>query len=478
VLRPGLLQLGLAAVVATALLAGQGGLLQYTFPAAALAVAVVLERRSLTAYLSFVIWLWMLTPFVRRVADHQSGWHEPSLILLAPYAASVWPPARELLVATVRSIRAWPRLEGLGLFVVAAIGAGFGIPLGMLTAPSRAVVETLNWWGPIAFGAYIALRTTDPAAVERALARTLMVSSLFVGLYGIYQFQSPPVWDKEWIVNSEIASVGYASEFELRSFSTTASPAVLAFLMLPAIMLWMARPRLWQIASVAAALGALALSEVRVAWLALLVAACLVLWRVGVRERVAFVACLLFFAVCIAAVELPPQVSEVTSKRFMSLLRPSEDESAVSRATGHTQVFDVILDHPLGIGIGIEEQNLSQVIGARDSLIIAVFVQFGILGATVYLLAMIALLFRLWRYYRDAPTREGMALGATAIGLLSMMLGGNQTAGAVGTLIWIAAGLGTVPVRARRLARHAVQSELSPAKVVTLRPAVAPGGVE
>ena len=33
-------------------------------------------------------------------------------------------------------------------------------------------------------------------------------------------------------------------------------------------------------------------------------------------------------------------------------------------------------------------------------------------------------------------------------------------------------------VRARRLARHAVQSELSPAKVVTLRPAVAPGGVE
>jgi len=311
VLRPGLLQLGFAAVVGAALLAGQGGLLQYAFPVAALGLAVVLERRSLTAYLSFVIWLWMLTPFVRRVADLQSGWHEQSLILLAPYLASVWPPARELMAATVRSIRVWPRLEGLGLFVVAAIGAGLGIPLGLITSPSRAVVETLNWWGPIAFGAYVALRTTDRAAVERALARTLMQSALVVGLYGIYQFQSPPVWDQEWIVNSEFVSVGYASEFELRAFSTTASPAVLAFLILPAILLWMARPRPWHIVTVAAAAGALAFTEVRVAWLALLVAAFLVLRRVGARERLASLACLVFFSVCIAVVELPPQASEV-----------------------------------------------------------------------------------------------------------------------------------------------------------------------
>jgi len=93
VLTSGLLQLGFAAAIALALAARLGALLQYLFPVAAVLTAVLIERRSLTGYLSFVIWLWMLTPFVRRVADLQSGWHEPSLILLAPYGASAYPAA-------------------------------------------------------------------------------------------------------------------------------------------------------------------------------------------------------------------------------------------------------------------------------------------------------------------------------------------------------------------------------------------------
>jgi len=473
-LRPGLLQLGFAAVIGAALVAGQGGLLQYAFPVAALATAAVLERRSMTAYLAFVIWLWMLTPFVRRVADFQSGWHEQSLIILAPYAASAWPPARELMAAIVRSLRVWPRLEGLGLFIVAAIGAGLAIPLGLRAAPSRALVETLNWWGPIAFGAYIAVRTTDPAAVERALARTLMQSAIVVGIYGLYQFQFAPVWDTEWMRNTELVTFGNAREYEVRVFSTAASPGVLGYLILPALVLWIARPRLWDCVAVAAATVALALSEVRAAWLSLFVAVFLVLRRVGARERLALLAYVLFAGVCAA----PFEIWDTTSSRFMTLLNPSEDASAVSRAQGHEEMFDVIREHPLGLGMGIDEPNLVQVIGSRDSMVVTAFVQFGILGATVYLLATIALLVRLWVYYRDAATREGMALGAIAIGLVSMALFGTPTAGSVGNIVWIAAGLGTVPVRARRLARYDVQVGVRSAKVVALRPAVAPGSLE
>jgi len=123
VLTSGLLQLGFATAIALALAARLGGVLQYLFPIATVVTAMVIERRSLPGYLSFVVWLWMLTPLVRRVADLQSGWHEPSLILLAPYGASAYPAAREAMAAVVRSIRVWPRFEGLGLFVVAGIGA-------------------------------------------------------------------------------------------------------------------------------------------------------------------------------------------------------------------------------------------------------------------------------------------------------------------------------------------------------------------
>jgi hypothetical protein len=101
VLTSGLLQLGFATRSLSRWPRVWVGVLQYLFPIAAVLTAVLIERRSLTGYLSFVIWLWMLTPLVRRLADLQSGWHEPSLILLAPYGATAYPAAREAMAAVV-----------------------------------------------------------------------------------------------------------------------------------------------------------------------------------------------------------------------------------------------------------------------------------------------------------------------------------------------------------------------------------------
>jgi len=478
VLTSGLLQLGFAAAIALALAARLGALLQYLFPVAAVLTAVLIERRSLTGYLSFVIWLWMLTPFVRRVADLQSGWHEPSLILLAPYGATAYPAAREAMAAIVRSIRVRPRLEGLGLFVIAGIGAGLGIPLGLLMSPTTAIVETLNWWVPIGLGAYIGVRATDPEAVERALARTLMYAALVVGAYALYQFEFAPVWDTEWMNNVAMGSIGNAREFEVRVFSTVHSPGVLGFAMLPAIILWVARPRLRDFAAMASATLALALSQSRAGWIALVVAALLVLWRIGARERRTVLACVLFAGLCVAPFLVPTEVSDVTLSRFMTLLTPSEDTSAMSRARGHVEMFDVVRAHPLGLGMGVDDPDLAQSIGPRDSMVVTTFVQFGIIGATLYLLAMVALLLRFVVYYREAVTGEALALACLGIGALCVALLGTYTAGPIGTYVWMSAGLATVRVRARMLATGDARAGSRPSTIIALRPAVAAGGVE
>lgn len=463
-----LLPLGFVAAVALALAAHLGALLQTAFPAAALLAAVLIERRSLTGYLSFVIWLWMLTPLVRRLADLQSGWHEPSFILLAPYGAAAYPVARDAAMAAVRSIRVWPRLEGLGLFLLAGIGAGVGIPLGLLVSPTTAVVETLNWWVPIGLGAYIAIRATDPEAVEWAVTRTLLYAGLVLGGYALYQFEFAPVWDTEWMNNVAMGSIGYAREFEVRVFSTAHSPGVLGFAMLPAIILWVARPRLRDFAAMAGATLALALSQSRAGWIALAVAAFLVLRRVGARERRAVLACVLVAGVCVAPFLVPTEVSDVASSRFMTLFSPSEDESAMSRARGYIEMLDVIREHPLGLGMGVDDANLSQWIGPRDSMIVTTFVQFGIIGATIYLLAMIALLLRFFVYYRDARTPAALALACLGIGALCVALLGTYTAGPIGIYVWMSAGLGTVRVRARRLAAADARAGLGPAMVIAL----------
>jgi len=42
----------------------------------------------------------------------------------------------------------------------------------------------------------------------------------------------------------------------------------------------------------------------------------------------------------------------------------------------------VIREHPLGLGMGVDDANLAQWIGPRDSMVVTTFVQFGIIGAT------------------------------------------------------------------------------------------------
>ncbi len=457
-------QLAFLILVSAALAAGAGGPLQYVYPLAAILTAVVLERRSVASCVSFVLWLWLLTPFVRRVADFQSGWHEPSLILLTPYLVTAWPPARVALAAAIRSIRVIPRLTGMGLFAIAGAGAGLGAPFGFLASPPAATVETLNWLVPIAFGGYLAVRATDLDAVERAIARTLLQAAVVVGAYAIYQYNVAPGWDVEWMLRTEANSFGQAREFGIRVFSTVHSPGVMACAIVVPIVLWAARPRLWGFPSAALAAVALALSQVRTAWLALVIAVVLVERTVGMRERLRLAGFVLAAAACAAPFVLPIEVSDVTWTRFLTVFNLASDDSALHRFEGHRVLLDVIGTHPFGLGLGIGDPRLESVIGSRDSIIVAALVQFGLLGATLYLAGLIALFRRLGSYYRNATTSAALGLSAVGLGLLCVGIFGTVTAGPLGVLTWMIGGLGT--------ARRRLESA-QPASVHALMPAPA-----
>jgi hypothetical protein len=471
-------QLAFLGLVSAALVSGAGGPLQYVYPLAAIFTAIVLERRTVAAYVSFALWLWLLTPFVRRVVDFQSGWHEPSFILLTPYLVTGWPPVRDALAAAIRSLRVMPRLTGGGVFALAGAGAGLGIPLGFMASPSAATVETLNWLVPIAFGGYLAARATDLDTIERAVTRTLLQAAVVVGAYAIYQYNVAPAWDAEWMRNTEANSFGQARPFEIRVFSTAHSPGVMACFIVVPIVLWAAKPRLWGFPSAALAAVALALSQVRTAWLALFIAVVLVERRVGMRERLRLAGFLSAAALCAAPFVLPIEVSDVTWTRFLTIFDLGRDDSALSRFEGHRVLLDVIGAHPFGLGLGIGDPRLAQVIGSRDSIIVAALVQFGLLGAAVYLVGLIALFGRMLRYYRSATTSAALGLSAVGLGLLCVGVFGTVTAGPLGIFTWTIGGLATAGLRqqsaqpARAAARTPVIA--SPG----LRPIVALGGPE
>ena len=79
---------GFALVFGTLMLLGAGSVVRPLFTPVAIVLAVALFTISRTQYVTFVIWLFFLTPFVRRVVDYQLGYQETSLVVLAPILAA------------------------------------------------------------------------------------------------------------------------------------------------------------------------------------------------------------------------------------------------------------------------------------------------------------------------------------------------------------------------------------------------------
>ena len=91
-------------VLATAvMLAGIGGrAANIAFVVLAVVTGAFLLNRSPVTYSSFSLWLWFVTPFVRRVLDFRHGWNPTNPALLAPPLVAalsiltLWRHAREL----------------------------------------------------------------------------------------------------------------------------------------------------------------------------------------------------------------------------------------------------------------------------------------------------------------------------------------------------------------------------------------------
>ena len=76
--------IGIIVLALMGLVPGLGKVVTLVFPIASLGVGFFLFGRYPILYLGYTWWLWFLTPFVRRLADFNGGYVEPSPILLSP----------------------------------------------------------------------------------------------------------------------------------------------------------------------------------------------------------------------------------------------------------------------------------------------------------------------------------------------------------------------------------------------------------
>lgn len=441
-LRAWVAMLAVALLVAACLLVGQAAALRLLFPAASLVTGVYLYYKYPAQYVSFVWWVWMLSPFVRRLVDWQSGWVDPSPVLLAPVLVSC--------VAGAGFLRHFlPSVRNGGLpFVLAFAGVLYGLGVGLIRSGGDYTLAQpmLTWLVPIFLGFHLFINWREYPAFRRELGRTFVVGALLMGVYGVVQFLSAPMWDRFWMVNIEYGSFGTPEPLGIRVFSTLNAPGPFSVVMMAALLVlfgsqgWLRFP-----AAVTGYLSFL-LCMTRAAWIGWLVGFATLLAKMESRARLKLIAVVVLFACAIVPLATLEPFASVVGPRIQSMTNPKDDISLAARLEGYGKYFRDAVTDPFGKGIGIMDREYAiapddEGIGPHDSAVLELLLSLGFLGAALYGAGLIALLFGL--RVRGAVRADSFANAARAVGLgmFAQLILGSVMLGVMGAILWSFAGV-------------------------------------
>lgn len=454
-------------VVAGGLAIGQGGALRLAFPAVAFVVGLYLYWKHPVQYIVFVWWVWFLSPFVRRLVDYQSGWVDPSPVLLAPVIVS--------FIAGLGFLRHFLfSLRDGGLsFVLAFAGVFYGLGVGLIRSgfDYTLLPPMLIWLTPIFIGFHLFNNWQEYPRYRDAMQRTFLAGALTMGIYGVVQFLIAPVWDRFWMVNVEYLSFGKPEPLGIRVFSTLNAPGPFSVVMMACLLVLFSTRGWLKFPAAAGGYLSFLLCMTRTAWIGWLVGLISLLINMDLKARLRLIAVSVVLAASVVPLAMLPQFSEVVGPRLQSFTKPQEDISLAARLEGYGKYLEDAFLDPLGKGVGVMDRIYAVAadddgIGPHDSAILELLLSLGIPGAVFYGIGLIVLLLSLRPRSSSQLDGQGRGTGgdafvnaarAVSLGMFAQLVLGSVMLGVMGMVLWSFAG---VVIAAQK--HYASQGEESP----------------
>jgi hypothetical protein len=431
--------LGLIALVAGALAVGASGLLTYLYPAAAMVVGALLYWRRPALYLGFTWWVWFLTPEVRRLVDYQQGWNPVNPIMLAPYlVAGLASFALLHHLPKLQLSRLFPfGLIFLGLFYAYGVGA---YRLGTLNA----TYDLLNWAVPVLFAFYLAVHWHAYADHRRAIQRTFTWGVLVMGLYGLLQYFNPPTWDRYWMQNAPISSIGTPEPFEVRVFSTLNSPGYFSLVMMAGLLLTLSGGGLLRWPAAVAGYASFLLSLVRSAWGGWIMGLLFMIAQRG-RFRLRLTATVLVMGLIAWPLLSVGPIAETVDERLQTVTNLEEDTSFNARLAFYAEFAPTAFFNPEGEGLG--STGLATKLGTAggelgqfanfDSGLMNIPFVLGWPGALLYVTGLVWLLSYALRSGRSGSDLFATASRGIVVAMLTQLVFVNALVGlSAGMVFW------------------------------------------
>lgn len=420
---------------------GQGGVARLAFPAGALLLGVWLCLTSPPSYVSFVLWLFLLTPLVRRYVDFIAGWQQVSPIMLAPYAVGLLclPSCiRYCIVQNGRFALPW-------VIVLGCVAYGFALAL-LYNRPMAGGFESLRWAVPPLLAIYLLAHHQQSRAFAQAITKTFAISLPLIAVYGLVQFASPWNWDAFWMENADITSIGVPQPFEIRVFATLNSPGALAVALTSGVLFLLASRRTVLVALMAMlVVPTLLLTMQRAAFFGLTVGLTYMtlLGPSLCRRRVLMAATMA--ALAVTALLSVPEARELVTARVSSFGALDADESSATRMEQY-RTFPERLEQDL-LGKGFAWEGVFANAGDQrrvfiDSGIISTFLALGLPVGFVLFSTMMVLWLVLLQQARSTGDPVAHACAAIVTAHLAELPLGSHHIAEHGVFFWTFLGLG------------------------------------
>lgn len=460
------------AAATLAMLGGLGGkLANVAFVAVSVGTGLVLYVRGPAAYVGFTLWLWFLTPFVRRVLDMHHGWTPASPALLAPLVVS--------LIAAVTVLSRLGELRGMlyAPFLLVFLAFAYGFAVGVINAGLiPAIYALLTWLAPALFGLYVAIHWRRYPEFAATVRTTFVWALPILAAYGVYQFVWMPRWDALWMINADLKSIGEPRPFLARVFGTLNTPGPYgAFLCAGSLMLLAHRGRL-RFLGIGIAIVSLLLTRTRAAWAAFVIG--LLVQQIGqpLRHLPRYVVTLVAVALIAIPIARMPQFSALITPRLKSLTNLSQDNSFVKRYNFSQSAAESIVQTAEGNGLGTTGGAIKlrggEGVRSLDNGFLEIFFIFGWPGGTLFFLGIFGLVLQSARFRETRADPFANAARAVSVALVSMLPIGDVFTGSTGVLLWMCGGFGiaghayhlTTGLALRSaMARQALRTSLAPA---------------
>jgi hypothetical protein len=388
---------------------------------------------------AFTWWIWLFTPFVRRLVDYQSGYHAISAVMLTPLLVTAI-----AFIPLLRNPRFFLRrafIPFLLVFIVYLYALSFGA---FLNGVPPAMYDFTNEIVPFGFALFLMEDRKNFVGNRNALIFSVISGLLIISGYGLYQFFKMPPWDAYWLASSKFASAGSGIAEQTRLFGTLNSPGPYAtVLMMSLIFVLVAKGPLRLIAG-GIGFPAFGLSLVRSDWGGWALAALFIAMCAGGRTRVRLV------VIGLAMVAVGP-VANALQKRIATLNNIQQDGSYQARQELYESFTLTALSEPVGIGFGgngASTKLSSNAVAGFDSGVLLVPYQFGWVFGAIFTFAIFQLAIRV--IGAAVASRDGVTIAGAGIFLVMLLenLSSTTFSEVDGVVTWLGAAMALGPAMA------------------------------